>query len=128
MKKAGAKTKGAKNKGQGTRKKSTERKARVRQVDIAAVRQKATNMIGGQATPMVKAVIEECKKGHYQVLKYLFEVAGIFPASAEASDEHEPSFAEILCQRLGLPEEMPSETDVANDSPETEVAVEHTVE
>jgi hypothetical protein len=99
-----------------------------RQVDIAAVRQKATNLIGGQASDMVKAVIGECKKGHCQGLKFLFEVAGIFPPATEAPQEHEPSFAGILWKQLGPPDEMPEDSDVTNDSLEAEPELEHTVE
>ena len=125
MSNAGAKTKG---KTAAKKEATQEQEEVVPRADIAAIRQNATNLIGVEASEMVKAVIAECKKGHYQSLKFLFEVAGIFPASAEAADHDEPSFAEILCRRLGLPAEMPADSDVTNDSCETEDAVEHTVE
>jgi hypothetical protein len=119
---------GAKGRSKSASKKRAPKKETTAQVDIAAVRQDATNLIGGEAGDMVQAVIDECKKGHYQGLKFLFEVAGIFPATSEAPAEHEPSFAELLCRHLGLPDEMPEQTDVTNDSPEAEAVAEHTVE
>jgi len=120
---------GVKAKRKPARKKGAARKAGSRQVDITAVRQEATNLIGEEASEMVLAVIEECKKGHYQGMKFLFEIAGIFPAPVAATAEvANPSFAEILCQRLGLPDEMPPEPEVTDDCPTTEADVEHTVE
>jgi hypothetical protein len=125
MKKAGAKGKGKSKPIQ--KEEVTSPEIESEPVDIAVVRQNATNLIGREAALMLKAVINECKKGQYQSLKYLFEVAGIFPATADAPQEHEPSFAEFLCKQLGLPEEMPEE-EVTNDTLESEEPVKHTVE
>ena len=50
-------------------------------VDRAAVRQQITNVISQQAVEMVKLTIEQIKAGNYQPMKYLFEIAGLFPAA-----------------------------------------------
>ena len=123
MRRAGAKAKSK------ARKKNTKRRAGLEPLDVAAVRQEATNLIAEEAAEMVRALIGECKKGHYQGMKFLFEVAGIFPAAvAETPSTSEPSFAEILCKQLGLPDEMPADPEVTDDCPNEQHEAIHPVE
>jgi hypothetical protein len=97
-----------------------------RNIDVATVRQQIINIIGTEAATMVWAAIEEGHKGHYQAMKYLFEVAGIFPVPANEEKSGEAkSYAEILCKQLGLQEEPLVEEEI------TDVAIadeEHAVE
>ena len=61
-------------------------------------------MVEAEAAEMAKAVIDEAKKGQLAPMKYLFEMAGIYPASpdgAQAAGE-EDSLAKILLDRLRL--------------------------
>jgi hypothetical protein len=91
----------AKSKARGTKGKATGGKS----VDIASIRRAITRLVAHQASDMVKAVIEEAKKGHSQSLKYLFEMIGLYPATVETeqSEKREMSLAEYLCRELGLP-------------------------
>jgi len=60
------------------------------------------------------------KNGHYLPMKYLFEVIGIFPASAVAESPEDDSLAKILLRKLGLdPELVRPETKVSTDSLES---------
>ena len=123
MKKAKAKPKA---RGQ---KRKPARKSGTRNVDIVAVRQQVTNIIGAEAETMVWAAVEEGQKGHYQAMKYLFELAGIFPAPVnEEKNGEATSYAEILCRELGLPEEPAAEPPSTAVVAETAAAQEHAVE
>jgi hypothetical protein len=76
-------------------------------VDLVEVRKDMTNIIGSEATKLAQAVVEEARKGQLAPVKYLFEVAGLYPVSAEAGSAkpEENSLARTLLDRLGLPEE-----------------------
>jgi hypothetical protein len=92
----------SRSKGQGVKgKASTSGKS----VDIARVRQAMTRLVTHQAGNMVRAVIEDAKKGHSVALKYLFEMIGLYPATLESeqSEKREMSLAELFCRELGLP-------------------------
>jgi hypothetical protein len=92
----------ARSKGRGAKgKTSTGGKS----VDIAGVRKAMTRLVAHQAANMVKAVIEEAKKGQSTALKYLFEMIGLYPATLESeqSEKREMSLAELFCRELGLP-------------------------
>lgn len=79
-------------------------------LDLVEVRKEITSIIGNEATKLMQAVMEEAKKGQLAPVKYLFEMAGLYPAPAETSsvDPEENSLARTLMHRLGLPEEFPS--------------------
>ena len=55
---------------------------------------------------MAAAVIGEGKKGQLATVKYLFEVAEIYPPSTDGSQttKDEDCFAKSLMDRLGLPD------------------------
>ena len=86
-------------------------------------------MVAHQAGDMVKAAIEEAKKGQSGALKYLFEMIGLYPATLEAeqTEKREMSLAEYLCRQLGLP--MHPVEEEAGESAESEPVHEnHAVE
>ena len=89
-----------KSAGRTTRK---ERKA----VDLAEVRKDIANIVGSEATEMTHAVVDDALKGQLAPVKYLFEVAGLYPAAGEAAEPkpEEDSLARTLLRRLGLPED-----------------------
>lgn len=64
-------------------------------------------MVETQARTMAQAVIDEGKKGQLATVKYLFEMAKIFPEATDGSQAttDEESLAKTLLRRLDLPEE-----------------------
>ena len=97
----------AKRKAKSSGSKSTARGTR--NVDVGAIRQTITRMVGLAASDMVKAAIGEAKKGHATSLKYLFEMVGLYPATLETeqAEKREMSLAEMFCRELGLPMRPP---------------------
>ena len=76
-------------------------------VDVKAVREQITNLVGNHAVSMVDKTIEEANKGHYLAMKYLFEMVGLCPAinSGSGAEEEADSLAKILLERLNIPQE-----------------------
>ncbi len=72
--------------------------------DLAAIREQIANLVGHEAVGMVETTIEEVGKGHYLGMKYLFEMIGLFPATAAAETPAQDSMAATLLRRLSLPE------------------------
>jgi hypothetical protein len=71
------------------------------------VRKDISQMVESEATVMARAVIDEGKKGQLATVKYLFEMAEIYPASTDGSQAtaDEDSLAKTLLRRLNIPEE-----------------------
>jgi len=93
---------------------------------MAKVRQDVVNIVGSGARKIAAAVVEEAKKGQLATTKYLFEMAGVFPTSAEAEpepDSGEESLAKILVDKLKLAEDAkPAEGESVEESGESEEA------
>jgi hypothetical protein len=70
-----------------------------------AVRKDISKMVEEQAEKIAQAVIGECVKGQLAPVKYLFEMANIFPPSTDGSQASadEESLAGTLLDRLGIP-------------------------
>lgn len=64
-------------------------------------------MVEAEAELLAGAVIEEGKKGQLATVKYLFEVAHIYPQAPEGelSTTDEESLAKTLLDRLNIPDE-----------------------
>lgn len=77
---------------------------------------------------MVEDTIEEVGKGHYLGMKYLFEMIGLYPATAEDDSPIQDSLAATLLRRLGLPETPLPEARVTKDSVTTAAATEDGLE
>ena len=73
--------------------------------DLAAIRQRITELVSGQALSMVETTIAEADKGHYAAMKYLFEIIGLYPTTVAEEAPADDSMTRILLRRLGLPEE-----------------------
>jgi hypothetical protein len=74
-------------------------------VAVEIARRQITNLIADEAGAMVVEAIKKAKKGQYQVMKYLFQLAGVFPATApQGAQDDDLSLARDLCNQLGLPE------------------------
>jgi hypothetical protein len=116
IKKKKATSKGA---AKNTGKKKNAKKGKKR-LDPAEVRKDIAQMVDWEAAVMVQAVIDEGKKGQLATVKYLLEMAEIYPASTDGSQAsaEEDSLARTLLHRLNLPEE-PIVRD-EEDEPESE--------
>ena len=89
-------------------------------VDIAKIRDQIRQAIGRRALGMVETTMDEVEDGHYLAMKYLFEIVGLFPASAAAESPEDNSLAQILLKKLGLdPELTRPQTKVSKDSLES---------
>jgi len=115
MKKANKKGKAA---GKSKKKKSTKSK---KAKSPAEVRQDISKLVSENAMELAKAVVGEGKKGQLAPTKYLLELAGVFPVSADGSapTEHEESLAETLLRKLNVP----TKPVKLNDEDEDEVVV-----
>ena len=86
---------------------------------IEKVRNQVTNVIMGSSVEMARRSVQSVKEGgNITALKYLWEVAGLFPVVAAQADHEEPDrLAKILLERLGAPEEIgpESETNLKGD-------------
>ena len=106
IKKKAKKKTAAKEIKKAAKKKSTaKRKGSKKDRDSKDVRQDCSKLVKEDATELTAAVIEEGKKGQLGPVKYLFEMASIFPAADDGSQASakEESFAETLLHRLGIP-------------------------
>lgn len=73
-------------------------------LELAALRRKITELVAQNAVPMVQQAIDAVREdGQYQAMKFLFEMIGLYPASAEDENGGQDSLAEILLAQLGLP-------------------------
>ncbi len=90
-----------------TAKKTGKKKHAKKTLDPAEVRKDIAQMVDWEAAVMVQAVIDEGKKGQLATVKYLLEMAQIYPASTDGSQAsaEEDSLARTLLHRLNLPEE-----------------------
>ncbi|MGA8154175.1 MAG: hypothetical protein WB952_24725 [Terriglobales bacterium] len=78
-------------------------------LDLAALREQITNLVCVEAVGMVETTIEQVRNGHYQALKYLFEMIGLYPAAGGGDVPEEDSLAATLLRHLGISaEEMGS--------------------
>jgi hypothetical protein len=91
-------------------KKSAKKKSSPRikkETNPAQVRKDVSRMVESEAGKMAKAVIDEGKKGQLATVKYLFEMAAIYPAQADqaSATADEDCFAKTLLHRLNIPDE-----------------------
>lgn len=57
------------------------------------------------AVAIVQNAVERAKEaGQYQLIKFLFEIAGLYPVQPKDSESKELSLARMLCRELGVPE------------------------
>lgn len=97
--------------------KSCERKARrgtagpvaPEPMDKEALRGEISKLVRAAAAGMVSTTIEQANDGHYQAMKYLFEMIGLFPAPVMQDAPQEDSLAGMLLNRLGMRGETSAE-------------------
>jgi hypothetical protein len=96
--------------------------------NLAEIRQEITVLVGNGAVKMVETTMEEVSKGHYLGMKYLFEMIGLYPATAADNTPAQDSMAAVLLRRLGLPEAPMQEQGVTKESEESGAASEDVLE
>jgi hypothetical protein len=79
---------------------------RKKELNPESVRDGISKLVKSHAEKMAEAVIEEGEKGQLATVKYLFEVAQIFPPSTDGSQatSEEDSLAKTLLDRLNIPD------------------------
>lgn len=83
--------------------------------DLEAVRTRIRNYVGNRALDMVKASVDEIeKKGNVAAMKFLFELAGLFPETEEGPEQQDDSLALTLLKRFALPGSTASEPSNGN--------------
>jgi hypothetical protein len=77
------------------------------------VRKEIAQLVQSEAKSMAQAVIGEGKKGQLAPVKYMFEMANIFPASTDGSQvtQDEECLAKTLLDRLKIPHEPAAQED-----------------
>jgi len=95
----------AKKTGKDSKKASSASTKALKPVDLSAVRERITKLVGNNAVHMVHTTIKEVDKGHYLAMKYLFEMIGLCPASPGDETPQDDTLARTLLRRLQLPEE-----------------------
>jgi hypothetical protein len=104
-----------------TAKKAAKKKgasSQKKELNPAEVRKDISMLVEVDAKEMAQAVIVEGKKGQLAPVKYLFEMAHIFPPASDEGQAttHEDSLAQTLLQRLNLPDTpMVADQDDADD-------------
>jgi hypothetical protein len=84
------------------------KKASVPREDHSTLRRQITDLVAQNAVAMVQDAIDAVnEEGQYQAIKYLFEMIGLYPASAGDESAVEDSLAQTLLLHLGLPESWP---------------------
>jgi len=76
-----------------------------KQLNPAEVRKEISRMVESEATLLARAVIDEGKKGQLPDVKYMFEMASIFPAApnGEQATEEEDCLAKMLLAKISPP-------------------------
>ncbi len=99
------KAKGKKAAKKTTKRKRSTKKAGETKLNPSEVRKDNAAMVEAEAGKLAGAVIEEGKKGQLATVKYLFEVAPIYPEvlADEKGADDEKSLAETLLDSLRIP-------------------------
>gem|GEM_PF-2037713 len=86
-----------------------KRRAAGKPADLGAIRKKIASVVADEALDMVNNAIAEVHKGQHTSMKYLFELVGLYPASAEEEGPVDDSLIATLLRRLGFPEQTAEE-------------------
>ncbi len=89
--------------------------------EIKRVRNRIANLIMDESLEMTKRSVRAVKEGgNVTSLKYLWEVAGLFPAPPAGDDGEEDSLAKTLLQRMGLSTDIPRDEEDEEGDVESE--------
>jgi hypothetical protein len=94
-----------------------------KEIDIVEVRKQVSQIVKSGAAELTQAVVGEGMKGQVAPVRYLFEMANIFPVqeNAEQATEEEDSLAKILLSRMQAPAKPEKEEDEAAEDVGDEV-------
>jgi hypothetical protein len=85
--------------------------------DLSALRRKITELVAQNAVAMVQNAIDAVnEEGQYQAIKYLFEMIGLHPATANNESQAQESLARTLLDQLGRPNRVTGESEEAKRS------------
>jgi hypothetical protein len=93
-----------------------------KETNPSAVRKQVSRIVESQAAKMTRAVVGEAIKGQLAPVKYLFDMANIFPGQTDpekAPEENDNCLARILLDRIEAPPKPETEVE---DEPEEEEA------
>lgn len=109
-----------KNTGKKSAKKSATKKPKT-ETNPVEVHKQVSQIVKSQAAELTQAVVEEGMKGQVAPVRYLFEMANIFPAQTdpEHATEEEDCLAKILLSRMEAPPEPEKEDDDEPEDTET---------
>lgn len=72
---------------------------------LPQLREQIISLVSRNAIAMVQCAIDGVmEEGQYQAIKYLFEMVGIYPATAGENDTPEDTLSKVLLRQLGLDE------------------------
>jgi hypothetical protein len=77
--------------------------------DLKKVRQGIKDLVESKAVVMVQKILEKKGDPSYLALKYLFEIAGLYPASSAEETDQDDSLVKKLLRHLRLEDETASE-------------------
>jgi hypothetical protein len=72
-------------------------------IDFVEARKNVAALVRMAANEIAVGLIAQAKSGELAPAKYLFELAGLYPATPETSSKPENSLAYALLKRMGLP-------------------------
>ncbi len=107
------------------KKKSKSSKSTVKgPVNVEEVRERVQRVIAEKAEMMTNANADEASKGCLPQLKYLFEVLGLYPATAVEEPETAESndLARVLLRRFNFPFQGPADEEPNDASKEAPAA------
>jgi hypothetical protein len=116
------KKKTKKTAGKTAARKKNSRKTK-KETNPAEVRQEISKLVAADATDMAEAVIGEGLKGQLAPVKFLFEMAKIFPMPEDGTQatEQEDSLAKMLLERLKPPVKVQAEEETEKETGEAAV-------
>lgn len=119
------KAKKSKATGKKPAKKKSGAKRKKKELNPAEARNEVSRIVEAHAGKLAAAVVEEGEKGRLPDVKYLFEVANIYPPSADGSQvsAREESLAETLLDRLGIPKDPVVADELAKEENVSSVEV-----
>lgn len=87
------------------KKATTSRTTKKQEAETAKVRSTIAGIVKSEAANITNAVMDHAMKGEIAPAKFLFEIAGVFPATTDESfsSAEEDCLAKTLLDRLNIP-------------------------
>jgi len=103
---------------------SGRRKSKKNEADPAEVREEIADMVKSKAKNLAAVVLEHAEKGELAPVRFLFEMAGVYPQTSEGSvtSVEEDCLAKTLLDRLNIPDTPVVADQQGDGEPETSPA------